>query len=90
MRDEFFQRLVKRGLTLERKDFDAAQPYVNRMLDSRISTLAFGDSTAKRRFVKEDAQLKKALELLRRGSTTKDLLAMAATTPARLARPEPR
>jgi carboxyl-terminal processing protease len=90
MRDEFFQRLVKRGLTLERKDFDAAQPYVNRMLDSRISTLAFGDSTAKRRFVKEDAQLRKALELLRRGSTTKDLLAMAATTPARLARPEPR
>lgn len=90
MRDEFFQRLTKRGVSIDRKEFDAAQPYVTRMLDNRISTLAFGDSTAKRRFVKEDAQLKKALELLRRGSTTKDLLAMAATGSAAPAKPEPR
>ena len=88
MRDEFYQRLAKRGVAVERKDFDAAQSSVSRMLDFRISTLAFGDSTAKRRFVKEDAQLKKALELLRRGSTTKDLLAIAATTPSPSAKPE--
>jgi carboxyl-terminal processing protease len=81
---------VKRGVTIERKDFDAAQTYVNRMLDNRIATLAFGDSTAKRRFVKEDSQLKKALELLRRGSTTKDLLAIAASTPSPANKPERR
>ena len=90
MRDEFFQRLGKRGVSVERKDFDAAQAYVNRMLDNRISTLAFGDSTAKRRFVKEDPQLRKAVELLQRGSTTKDLLALAPSATPATTKPEPR
>lgn len=78
MRDAFFQELTKRGVGVSRADFDAAPAYVNRMLDGRISTLAFGDSTAKRRFVNEDVQLRRALEFLRRGSTTKELLALAA------------
>ena len=89
IRDEFFKRLAKRGVTPERKDYDAAQSYINRMLDLRISILAFGDSTAKRRlYVKDDNQLKKALELLRHGSTTKELFAIAATTPSPSAKPE--
>ena len=78
MREEFYRRLTTRGVAIPRAEYDAASPYVNRMLDNRISTLAFGDSTAKRRFVKEDAQLVKALELLRRGSSTKELLSLAA------------
>ncbi|HVZ49562.1 MAG TPA: S41 family peptidase [Gemmatimonadaceae bacterium] len=82
MRDAFFQALVKRGVTVDRKQYDAAQGYVDRLIDGRISSLAFGDSTAKRRFVKDDAQLRKALDLLRRGSSTKDLLAMAGGAPA--------
>ena len=82
MRAELYQRLTKRGVTIDRKDFDAAQGFVDRMLDARITTLAFGDSTAKRRTVKDDPQLVKAIELLRRGATTKDLLAIAAATPA--------
>jgi carboxyl-terminal processing protease len=90
MRDAFFQQLVKRGVKVDRAEYDAATPYVDRLLDQRISTLAFGDSTAKRRFVKEDAQLRKALELLRRGSNTKDLLALAATMTPPPSRPEHR
>lgn len=79
MRNEFFNRLAKRGVTVDRKDYDAAEDYVDRMIDNRISVLAWGDSTAKRRrFVKDDPQLVKALDLLRRGSSTKDLLAMAS------------
>lgn len=89
MRDGFYQQLVKRGVEVDRKQFDANAGYVNRLLDNRISTLAFGDSTAKRRFVNDDAQLRKALELLRRGSSTKELLAMAATAGAK-SNPEPR
>jgi carboxyl-terminal processing protease len=83
MRNDLFQAFTKRGVTLDRKDYDAAEAYVNRMLDNRISTLAFGDSTAKRRAVKEDNQLTKALELLRRGSNTKELLALAASAQAK-------
>ena len=79
MRSGFYQELVRRGVELDRTEFDANTRYVDRMLDNRISTLTFGDSTAKRRLVKDDAQLRKALDLLRRGSSTKELLAMAAT-----------
>jgi carboxyl-terminal processing protease len=82
MRGELYERLVKRGVTVDRKEFDANDNYVNRLLDARISTLAFGDSTAKRRAVKDDAQLMRALALLRRGSSTKELLAYAATPAA--------
>lgn len=82
MRDALFDRLGKRGVTLDRKDYDAAESYVNRMLERRIASLAFGDSTERRRTIKDDAQLRRALDLLRRGSSTKELLAMASTAPA--------
>lgn len=88
MRDTFYQDLVKRGVTVDRKEYDAAPAYVDRLIDSKISSLAFGDSTMKRRFVKDDAQLRKALALLHRGSSTKDLLAMAASASPTPAKPE--
>jgi carboxyl-terminal processing protease len=92
MRDDLYQRLVRRGVTIDRKDYDAAESYVNRMLENRIATLAFGDSTAKRRAVKDDAQLRRALDLLRGGTNTKELLARAGPAPLSAAprRPEPR
>ena len=63
-----------------RKDWDAAQDYVTRLIGTRISRLAFGDSTAKRREVSEDIQLLKALDLLRKGQTQRDLFALASPT----------
>jgi carboxyl-terminal processing protease len=92
MRDDLYQRLQKRGVTVDRRDFDAGSRYIDRTLDLRIAALAFGDSTAKRREIGEDVQLRKALELLRKGATQKDLLALAsaATAPgaASVRRPE--
>ncbi|MBI1809841.1 MAG: S41 family peptidase [Gemmatimonadetes bacterium] len=82
MREEFYQRLVKRGVTIDHKEWDAGIRYVDRALDAKISSLAFGDSTAKRRDLAEDRQLIKALEFLRKGTTTKSLLALAANTAA--------
>lgn len=78
MRDEFYARLQKRGVTVDRKDYDAGIRYIDRMIDAKIATLAWGDSTAKRRDVKDDPQLVKALQLLRKSQSTKDLLALAA------------
>jgi carboxyl-terminal processing protease len=80
MRDEFYSRLQKKGVVVDRKDYDASQDYVNRLIDNRISRLAFGDSTAKRREVSEDTQLLKALDLLRKGQTQRDLFALASPT----------
>ena len=52
----------------------------SRRLDLRIARYAYGDSTAKRRDLSEDPQLKKALELLQKGQTQKDLFAVALTS----------
>ncbi len=90
LRDQFYDALVKKGVVIDRKDFDAGVEYIDRSLDGRISSLAFGDSTAKRRDVKEDRQLTKALELLKKGSTTKELLAVAASTPGDLRADKPK
>jgi carboxyl-terminal processing protease len=85
MRDDFYQRLTKAGVVVDRKDYDAGERYIDRTLDNRISSFAFGDSTAKRREVGDDTQLLKAIEILKKGTTTKELLAVAATMPGGVA-----
>jgi carboxyl-terminal processing protease len=82
MRDDLFQRLAKRGVVVDRKVYDAGSHYIDRLVDAKISGFAFGDSTAKRRQVSDDRQLVKAIEILKKGSTTKELLALAATMPS--------
>ncbi|HET8770246.1 MAG TPA: S41 family peptidase [Gemmatimonadaceae bacterium] len=80
MRDEFLDRLVAKGVAVDTAEWEAGESYVDRLLGDRIARRAFGDSTAKRRDVPDDAQLQKALELLRRGRTTAELLALAANS----------
>lgn len=86
MREEFRTRLQAKGVTVDRADWDAGRDYIDRILLNRIARLAFGDSTAKRREIPDDVQLQKAMELLRRGPTTAELLAIA--TPAKDAAPD--
>jgi len=81
MIDEVYNRLQKKGVTVDRKDWDAAPDYVKRLLDIRISLQAFGDSTAKRREIAEDNQLLKALDFLRKGQSQRDLFALASVAP---------
>lgn len=76
-RDELYTRLAKKGVNLDRKLFDGAQAQIDRMLEQRIARLAFGDSTARRRSLDDDVQLQKALEILKRGQSQKDLFALA-------------
>ncbi len=77
MRDDLYERLQKRGVKIDRKDYDAASRYIDRRLDGQISALAFGDSTAKRREARDDVQLQRALDFLKKGQTQKELLALA-------------
>lgn len=79
MRDEFFSRLIKAKVAITRAQFDAAQPVIDRNLEQRFTSLAFGDSASFRRASATDVQVKTALELLRRGTTQRGLLALAAT-----------
>jgi carboxyl-terminal processing protease len=81
-RDEFFRRLTAKGVTVDRKQYDAAGRYVDRLLEQRVARLVAGDSTAKRRDLKFDAPLRKALDLMERGQSQKDLFTLAAAAPA--------
>jgi carboxyl-terminal processing protease len=79
MRDEFFSRLMKAKVGITRAQFDAAQDVIDRTLEQRFTSLAFGDSAAFRRGAASDPQVKTALDLLRRGTTQRQLLALATT-----------
>lgn len=83
MRDEFFDRLMKAKVPITRAQFDAAQDVVDRNIEQRFTILAFGDSTAFRRAIPEDPQMTAALDLLHRGTSQRQLLALAATGTAK-------
>ena len=76
-RDEFYNRLVAQGVKVDKAQFDAGASEIDRLLESSIARIAFGDSTAKRRDIDDDAQLRKSLEMMRRTSTQRDLFAAA-------------
>ena len=80
-RDELYRRMTAAGVQLDRKVYDSATPSIDRLLTNRIARLAFGDSTAKRMAIRDDAQLEKAIELLKVARTQKDLLAAIPTIP---------
>ena len=50
---------------------------MNRLLEQRVAHFALGDSAAKRRDLKYDAPLRKAIELLEKGSSQRELFAVA-------------
>jgi carboxyl-terminal processing protease len=77
-RDELYNRLIKAEVKVDRKQFDAAEPLINRLLEERVTRIAFGDSAWVRRSVPEDQQLVTALDFLKKGRNQRELLAMAA------------
>jgi carboxyl-terminal processing protease len=86
--DEFYNRLQAKGVVADRKTYDGASRYVNRALDQRIAHYAFGDSTAKRRDLTYDAPLRKAIDLLEKGASQREVFALAGE-PLAVAKPSP-
>lgn len=84
--DEFFNRLQAKGVTTDRKSYDAASRFVARNLEQRIAHFALGDSSAKRRDLPFDEPLRKAIDLLSHGGTQRELF-VAAGEPLGPARP---
>ena len=79
--DEFYSRLQSKGIVVDRKLYDSANRYVGRLLEQRVARFAAGDSTAKRMDLPYDSPLRKAISLIERGSSQKDLLALASAEP---------
>jgi carboxyl-terminal processing protease len=78
-RAELYQRLKKKGIEIDPKLYEGASHLIDRELELRVARLAFGDSAAKARQLDDDTQLKKALELLRKGQNQKELFTLVAT-----------
>jgi hypothetical protein len=87
-RDEFYKRIVATGVDLDRKDYDAAAPYVSRLLELRIARVAFGDSAQARRELPYDAPLRKALELTAHSQSQQDLFAARTGTATAVVAPQ--
>jgi hypothetical protein len=78
-RDELFRRITAKGVKVQRAQYDSASRYIDRLLDQRVAQLMGGDSTAKRHDLKFDSPLRTALDLMEKGTSQKDLLALAAS-----------
>jgi carboxyl-terminal processing protease len=76
-REELYRRLQAAKLNIDKKQYDAAAPLVNRWISTQVARLAFGDSTAFRRDIPNDPQLVKAIELIKKGQSQKDLFSLA-------------
>jgi hypothetical protein len=83
-REELLRRLQAKGVVIDRKDYDGSARYVDRLLEQRVARFAFGDSAAKRRDLPYDAPLRKAIDLLDKGTTQKELFALASAEAAHM------
>ena len=79
-REDLYNRVTKAGVKVERAQWDAGHAWVDRQIEQRVARVAFGDSTAKRHDLNDDVQLRRALELVRKGGTQRDLFAMVPAT----------
>jgi carboxyl-terminal processing protease len=77
-REEIYRRITAADLVVDRALFAEAAPYVDRMIERWVATVAFGDSAWARRAVRDDTQLLTALDFLKQGRTQRELLALAA------------
>jgi hypothetical protein len=81
-RAELRRRLGAAGVTIDTRFDSVANVLLTDELDRRIARRAFGDAEAKRRTLREDRALLRAIDLLQRSRTQKDLLRTASSTPA--------
>jgi len=80
-RTELRRRLSVAGVSIEPRYDSIATVLLSDELDRRVARRAFGDAEAKKRMLQEDRALVRAMELLQRSRTQKDLLRIAAVVP---------
>ncbi len=80
-REELYRRLTADSAKIDRGVYDAGSAWVDRYIEARVARVAFGDSTAKRHEVHDDNQLLRAMALLHKGLTQKEIFTAAAAEP---------
>jgi carboxyl-terminal processing protease len=77
-REDLYRRLTADSITIDRATFDAGAVDVDRVIESRVAKVAFGDAVARKHEVKDDNQLRRAITLLRAATTQAQVFAAAA------------
>jgi carboxyl-terminal processing protease len=75
-RTRFGEIIAAAGVEATPEELDRARPLVDRWIEQQVARAAFGDSTAFRRRISDDAQLRQAVTLLRKGKTQSQLFAL--------------
>lgn len=78
LRQELRQRMVQGGITVDDQLFAGGASYVDVLLTQQALRLTYGDSSAARRNMANDAVLKRATGLLKKANTQKELLKVVA------------
>jgi hypothetical protein len=90
-RQEYFRRLVAAKVPVDSATFFAGASYFDRFIATRVARAVYGDSTVAKRQFAEDPQLQKAIEVLKKGRTQRELFGMSSspmpTTPTAARRP---
>lgn len=76
-REELRRRLQAHDVSVDPQQWNSGGRWVARQLDFAITRYAFGDSTWVRRDLQNDPELRKALEMMTRGQTQKELFSLA-------------
>jgi carboxyl-terminal processing protease len=78
IRDAFVARLKAKGVTVDSALLaKGAATELDRMIGVRITSMAFGDSATKRKYLNDDNQLQRAIEALNGVKDTQGLLTLA-------------
>ena len=76
-REELRRRLEPRGLKVDPEQWNAGARFFDRRIEYFATRYALGDSAAKRHQLPYDAPLRKAIDMMNKGQTQKDLFSLA-------------
>jgi carboxyl-terminal processing protease len=82
MRQQVYDRLKAKGVTMSPATFQAGAPLVDQQLGYEVSRYVFGREAEFRRRAKDDPQVQTAITLLRKAQSPKQLLTLASAAPA--------
>jgi len=80
-REEVYRRLTADTVKIDKAVWDAGASDVDRFIEDRVAKVAFGDTLVLRRNLRIDNQLRRAVELMRKGTTQQEIFAAAAQEP---------
>ncbi|HMC53555.1 MAG TPA: S41 family peptidase [Gemmatimonadaceae bacterium] len=76
-RDELRRRLESRGVKVDPQQWQGGERWIGQQIEYYVARYVAGDSSAKRRQLPIDAPLRRAIDMMNRGQSQKDLFNLA-------------